>query len=52
VNCTKLSPSGFVATTSSPAISGASFFERHTAWPCLTFQPGWDKSTGGSFGKI
>ena len=48
VNCRNEEPSGLVASTSSPAISGAAALDFHTACPCRTVHPGWLMSSAGS----
>src|SRR5882724_12949773 len=52
VNCTNVEPSGRVANSSSPAISGALRAVCHTAWPWRMVQPGSERFTFGNGGPV
>ena len=52
MNCTNEEPSGRVASSSSPAISGVLRLGFHTASPCRMFQPGCERFAFGNGGSI
>jgi hypothetical protein len=52
VNCTKVEPSGRVARSNSPAISGAARLDCQIACPGRTDQPGSERFTFGSGGPL
>src|SRR5213595_267192 len=52
VNCKNASPFRWVATRSSPAISGDPVFGRQTAWPSRIIHPGSARLAAASGGTV